>query len=98
MSCEAIVNASPGRSLTACALGKEKMAENAAINLQRSHFMFGDVLGEGSYAKVVYAKMKSDPSREYAMKILDKYHIKKENKVNHNETFIIEFSQYKCTN
>jgi len=42
--------------------------------------MFGDVLGEGSFARVLHAKMKKT-GKEYACKIMDKAHIKKENKV-----------------
>jgi hypothetical protein len=50
-------------------------------NPHRSQFLFGVMLGEGSYAKVIHAKLKDDTSREFAIKIMDKYHIKKENKV-----------------
>jgi hypothetical protein len=33
------------------------------------------------YIRVLHCTSKADPSREFAMKIMDKYHIKKENKV-----------------
>ena len=45
-----------------------------------SDFEFGRILGEGSYSTVLYAK---EPlrSKEYAVKVLDKYHIVKEKKI-----------------
>lgn len=45
-----------------------------------SDFQFGRILGEGSYSTVLYAQ---EPlrSREYAVKVLDKYHIVKEKKI-----------------
>ena len=43
-------------------------------------FEFGDILGEGSYSTVLYAKEK-ETNREFAVKMLDKRHILKENKV-----------------
>lgn len=45
-------------------------------------FMFGRVLGEGSYARVLHAKMKKNDVH-YAIKIMEKRHIRKENKVKH---------------
>lgn len=47
---------------------------------QPSDFFFGVCLGEGAYARVVHAKLKTN-SKEYAVKIMEKRHIKKENKV-----------------
>ena len=49
--------------------------------LTPSDFLFGGTLGEGAYARVVHAQMKSPNTREYAIKIMEKSHIKKENKV-----------------
>jgi serine/threonine protein kinase len=43
--------------------------------------LFGKTLGEGSYARVVHAKLKRDESAQYAIKIMEKEHIKKEGKV-----------------
>jgi hypothetical protein len=47
---------------------------------QPSDFFFGVCLGEGAYARVVHAKLKKN-DKEYAVKIMEKRHIKKENKV-----------------
>ena len=47
---------------------------------QPSDFYFGKCLGEGAYARVVHAKLKKN-SHEFAVKIMEKRHIKKENKV-----------------
>ena len=50
--------------------------------LTRANFYFGKTLGEGSYARVVHAKMKNNEnSPEFAVKIMEKMHIKRENKV-----------------
>ena len=48
--------------------------------LTPSEFMFGVTLGEGSYARVVHAKLKLT-AKEFAIKIMEKSHIAKENKV-----------------
>eukprot|EP00602_Paraphysomonas_sp_CaronLab_P002619 CAMPEP_0185019768 /NCGR_PEP_ID=MMETSP1103-20130426/2351_1 /TAXON_ID=36769 /ORGANISM="Paraphysomonas bandaiensis, Strain Caron Lab Isolate" /LENGTH=471 /DNA_ID=CAMNT_0027550241 /DNA_START=367 /DNA_END=1779 /DNA_ORIENTATION=+ len=47
---------------------------------QPSDFYFGRCLGEGAYARVVHAKLKKN-NHEFAVKIMEKRHIKKENKV-----------------
>ena len=47
----------------------------------RSDFTFGKLLGEGAYATVVHVKMKRDPSREFALKIMNKHRIMRENKI-----------------
>lgn len=49
--------------------------------LKRGHFDFGKTLGEGSYARVVHARLNSVESPEFAVKIMEKAHIKKEDKV-----------------
>ena len=52
--------------------------------LSPSDFLFGRTLGEGSYARVVHARFKkssSSISRDYALKIMEKRHIKREDKV-----------------
>lgn len=54
------------------------------IELKASDFYFGKTLGEGSYARVLHAKMKShikSSNQEYAIKIMEKEYIKRENKV-----------------
>lgn len=47
---------------------------------QPSDFLFGKCLGEGAYARVVHAKLKKNDN-QFAIKIMEKMHIKKENKV-----------------
>lgn len=47
---------------------------------QPSDFLFGKCLGEGAYARVVHAKLKKN-NNQFAIKIMEKLHIKKENKV-----------------
>lgn len=49
--------------------------------LSCADFYFGQTLGEGAFARVVHAKMKCHSDSEFAIKIMDKNHIKKENKV-----------------
>ena len=49
--------------------------------LSRSHFLFGRTLGEGSYARVVHAEMKIENSIDFAVKIMEKAFIQKEDKV-----------------
>lgn len=49
--------------------------------INRKDFFFGRTLGEGSYARVVHAKRKTDATLSYAVKIMDKAFIRKENKV-----------------
>lgn len=57
--------------------------KNGAVPPERkktkSDFRFGNVLGEGSYSTVVLAEEKSS-KREFAIKIIRKYHIIKERK------------------
>ena len=43
-------------------------------------FMFGKVLGEGAYAKVVHARMKQS-GKDFAAKVMDKSFIKKHGKI-----------------
>ncbi|KAM0752928.1 kinase-like protein [Meredithblackwellia eburnea MCA 4105] len=43
-------------------------------------FKFGDILGEGSYSTVSLVTDKHPPHRSYALKVLDKEHIKREKK------------------
>lgn len=57
---------------------------NMQINpnkLTTADFLFGVTLGEGAYARVVFAKLKEYPDTDFAIKIMEKNHIKKENKV-----------------
>lgn len=51
-----------------------------ALEIKPSDFLFGALLGEGSYARVVHARLKSI-QEDYAVKIMDKAFIKKEKKV-----------------
>jgi len=53
---------------------------HAPIEIKPSDFLFGTTLGEGAYARVVHCRLKS-MQKDYAMKILEKAHIKKEKKV-----------------
>ncbi len=58
----------------------ENIARLTRIELQPSDFYFGSTLGEGAYARVVHAKSKKTGD-EFAVKIMEKIHIKRENKV-----------------
>ena len=57
--------------------------QSPSRKIDASNFLFGDVLGDGAFAKVVHARSRtagpSDP--DFAIKIMEKIHIKKENKV-----------------
>lgn len=44
-------------------------------------FLWGSVLGEGSYARVVHARLKKGDKKHYAVKIMEKRHLRRENKV-----------------
>ena len=48
--------------------------------ISASDFYFGVTLGEGAFARVVHAKNKNT-NTEFAIKIMDKQHVKNENKV-----------------
>lgn len=64
------------------------------IEIKPSDFLFGTTLGEGSYARVVHCRLKS-MQKDYAMKILEKAHIKKEKKVTYvlmEKDILIRFS------
>lgn len=50
------------------------------LELKTSDFYFGKTLGEGAYARVVHAKSKRTGD-QFAVKIMEKVHIKKENKI-----------------
>lgn len=50
------------------------------IKPKSSDFLFGKFLGEGSFARVVYARLKNTTT-DYAVKILEKMHVRKENKL-----------------
>ena len=54
--------------------------ERQENQLSSADFFFGRTLGEGAFARVVHAKSKAT-SAEFAIKIMEKAHIKKENKV-----------------
>lgn len=61
----------------------------ARIELQPSDFYFGGTLGEGAFARVVHAKSKKN-STEFAVKIMEKMHIKRENKV--RSCYLVSFA------
>ena len=58
----------------------EDEEEPVKVELHPSDFYFGMTLGEGAYARVVHAKSKRT-NEQFAVKIMEKVHIKKENKV-----------------
>lgn len=58
----------------------ETVNEAPRIELKPSDFYFGATLGEGAFARVVHAKSKR-LGTEFAIKIMEKAHIKRENKV-----------------
>ncbi|KIP08388.1 hypothetical protein PHLGIDRAFT_380254 [Phlebiopsis gigantea 11061_1 CR5-6] len=57
-------------------------SRNSSVNgrISADDFEFGRVLGEGSYSTVMLARHKST-GREYAIKVLDKGHLKRNNKL-----------------
>mmetsp|Transcript_16046 Transcript_16046/g.34984 ORF Transcript_16046/g.34984 Transcript_16046/m.34984 type:complete len:503 (-) Transcript_16046:1365-2873(-) len=62
---------------------EEEEEEEAPVvqrELQTSDFLFGITLGEGAYARVVHAKSKVS-SDQFAVKIMEKVHIRRENKI-----------------
>lgn len=59
---------------------EEEPVPLAKLELHPSDFFFGATLGEGAYARVVHAKSKKT-GEHFAVKIMEKMHIKKENKV-----------------
>jgi hypothetical protein len=61
----------------------EEQVPQVKIELHPSDFYFGMTLGEGAYARVVHAKSKKT-SEQFAVKIMEKVHIKRENKVRIN--------------
>lgn len=61
------------------------------IELLPADFFFGSTLGEGAFARVVHAKSKKNGT-EFAIKIMEKRHIKKENKV--SDTLAVEYLIY----
>ena len=83
---------SPSESQAAARPTSEKVQKN--LSLAPGDFFFGAALGEGSYARVVHARMKRHMNegtiKDFAIKIMEKDHIVKENKVN-SITFVIFF-------
>ena len=55
-------------------------SSSSTLSLKPSDFFFGRCLGEGSYARVVHAKLKSNDN-QFAVKIMEKRHIQKEGKI-----------------
>ncbi|KAK4699382.1 succinate dehydrogenase (ubiquinone) flavoprotein subunit, partial [Phenoliferia sp. Uapishka_3] len=61
----------------------ERQGSAASVIILRKtveDFHFGDVLGEGSYSTVTLVTDKFPPHKSYALKVLDKEHIKREKK------------------
>ncbi|THH00796.1 hypothetical protein EW026_g1788 [Hermanssonia centrifuga] len=60
----------------------QSRSRNSSINgrISADDFEFGRVLGEGSYSTVMLAKHRST-GQEYAIKVLDKGHLKRNNKL-----------------
>ena len=58
----------------------ENEVPQVKIELHPSDFYFGNCLGEGAYARVVHARSKKT-NEQFAIKIMEKVHIKRENKV-----------------
>lgn len=55
-------------------------ARRSSQRFQVSDFMWGSTLGEGSYARVIHAQLKANQAH-YAIKVMEKRHIRKENKI-----------------
>ena len=55
-------------------------SDMANTKLSSSDFRFGKLLGKGAYAKVVHGQLRLT-NEEFAIKIVEKAHIKKYNKV-----------------
>ncbi|EIN11732.1 kinase-like protein [Punctularia strigosozonata HHB-11173 SS5] len=53
---------------------------SASARPSAADFEFGDILGEGSYSTVMYGKSRAT-GQEYAIKVLDKAHLKRNNKL-----------------
>lgn len=48
--------------------------------LSSSDFRFGKLLGKGAYARVIHGQLRTT-KEEYAIKIVEKAHVKKHNKI-----------------
>lgn len=53
-------------------------------------YIFGKVLGVGSFGKVIAAKMKSNPLKSYAIKIIEKKKVRGRMDMLANEIFILQ--------
>ena len=58
----------------------EKLSPPLPLQISIADFLIGKTLGEGAFARVVHAKSKTSDT-DFAIKIMSKAHIKKENKV-----------------
>jgi len=65
------------------------------LHLKTCDFFFGRTLGEGAYARVVHARLKSK-KEDYAVKIMEKRHIKREDKVKYVMMEKRLLSSFKC--
>jgi calcium-dependent protein kinase len=53
-------------------------------------YTFGKVLGIGSFGKVLVAKMKHNPEKQYAIKVIDKRRVKGKEALLANEIFVLQ--------
>jgi len=66
---------------------EEEVVPPPRMELHPSDFYFGSTLGEGAYARVVHAKSKKT-NEHFAVKIMEKMHIKRENKVYYQKLMV----------
>lgn len=57
----------------------EELLDDSTNGITFSSFEIVDILGEGSFGKVYKVKLKSDPSKVYAMKVLSKQYLVRNN-------------------
>ncbi len=58
---------------------QEELLDDTPKGITFSSFEIQDVLGEGSFGKVYKVVLKSDPTRIFAMKVLSKQYLVKNN-------------------
>lgn len=55
-----------------------------------SLYTFGRVIGIGSFGKVVAARLKNNPSKQYAIKVIDKRVVRGKDSILANEIFVLQ--------
>ena len=60
--------------------GQSSSNESPNLQISIADFLIGKTLGEGAFARVVHARSKTS-NKDFAIKIMSKAHIKKENTV-----------------